>query len=832
MSAVCEMTGLKISPRSFFRCKLCWRIGVSIFAAILFIEAIILVFSAQRFEIDQIAEIEARGISWITTIIRVHDNFMDQKAVTAASHELPQLSKILGLTLYDLDGEKIGEFGNPLELKSPVAENLKQFTAVRSPDGTQYHVVWESKMFDAPYIVAARLDTSEVKPALIAFIWRIVGLVILISVVVTFATLAVFGVIVLIPIMNLRNQLVAAGEDPNNPEAYTIAKVQNDELGDVIQAFNNMVRRLAAGIARIRAHEDALQNANELLEERVARRTKELSNVNKSLRLEATEREKAEKEVSRLSNFPGQNPDPVLRINLNGLIEYANEPSQNLLDGWDRKVGEYLPDRFITIVKDVVKTRQKAEIEFSSTDKVFILTFNPSESSSINLFGRDITSHREAEDRMHHLANHDLLTGLPNRTLFNDRLRLTVSQNERNNGRIAIHLVNLDQFRELNNTLGSKIGDNLLQETAERLKNCLRSSDSVARLGGDEFAIIQADPKDAHGAATLAQKIIDQLSSPCNIDGNDVRNSASIGISLFPDDEVNPEQLLRNADLALNQAKGEGAGTYRFFVEAMNNEIQKRKSIEQDLRLAVERSEFILHYQPKINLNTNNVAGMEVLIRWIHPEKGFMSPADFIPIAEKTGQIVAIGEWVLRESCKQAKAWQDLGLPPLKLAVNLSAVQFSEQDLPDLVARCLRETKLDPKQLELEITETVVMDDVAMTTEILSSLNDLGPALSIDDFGTGYSSLSYLERFPVNRIKIDKSFVDGIGIGPGSEAIANAVITLGHSLGMEVTAEGVETEVQVDYLRRLKCDEIQGYYFSKPITAEEFPVFVHSFGKN
>jgi len=397
---------------------------------------------------------------------------------------------------------------------------------------------------------------------------------------------------------------------------------------------------------------------------------------------------------------------------------------------------------------------------------------------------------------------------------------------------MAVQLVNLDNFRELNNTLGLKNGDCLLQETAERLKQCLRASDSVARLGGDEFAVIQAEPKDAHGAATLAQKMIDHLSAPYHIGGREIHSSASVGITLYPDDETNPEQLLRNADLALNQAKEEDAGNYRFFIEAMNDEIQKRQSIEADLRMAIERSEFVLHYQPKINLNTNSVAGMEVLIRWIHPDKGFMSPADFIPVAEQTRQIIPIGEWVLREACNQAKEWQNQGLPPLKLAVNLSAVQFSEHGLPDLVSKCLGESKLDSNQLELEITETVIMDDVNMTTDILSSLNNLGPALSIDDFGTGYSSLSYLERFPVNRIKIDKSFVDGIGNGAGSEAIANAVITLGHSLGMEVTAEGVEEENQVDFLRQQNCDEIQGYYFSKPISAEEFPDFVRNFAKN
>ena len=302
-----------------------------------------------------------------------------------------------------------------------------------------------------------------------------------------------------------------------------------------------------------------------------------------------------------------------------------------------------------------------------------------------------------------------------------------------------------------------------------------------------------------------------------------IKTTASVGISLLPDDGDAPDQLIRNADLALHEARTGGTGNYRFFVSEMNDQILKRRRIETDLTRALEASEFVLHYQPKINLAAGRIAGVEVLIRWQHPEQGLVPPADFIPVAEQTGQIVPIGAWVLDQACRQVKAWQDEGLPPIKLAVNLSAVQFGEKGLPELVQSCLADSGLDPKFLELEITESVIMNDVAATTEILNRLNGLGIDLSIDDFGTGYSSLSYLALFPVNRIKIDKSFVDGIGQSSGSEAIAKAVVTLGHSLSMEVTAEGVETEAQANYLHDLECDEIQGYFYSKPLKVEEIP---------
>jgi len=316
---------------------------------------------------------------------------------------------------------------------------------------------------------------------------------------------------------------------------------------------------------------------------------------------------------------------------------------------------------------------------------------------------------------------------------------------------------------------------------------------------------------------------------PFDIDGQDAYIGASIGITVFPDDAMNCEEVLRNADLALSYGKNDDRGNYRFFVTQMHDDIQRRRSIEEDMRGGLERGEFGLHYQPKLDIRTNRITGMEALVRWNHPEQGFMSPAELIPVAERSKLIIPLGEWVLREACLKNKAWTDAGLGPVKVAVNLSAVQFHQEGLVDMVKQTLTDTGLDPSQLELEITESLAMRDAESSIELCAKLAVFGVSLSIDDFGTGYSSLSYLKKFPVQRIKIDKAFVDDIDDEKNSGAIARAVTTLGHSFGMEITAEGVETEQQLGFLRVLGCDEIQGYYFPRPLPDGEFEEFLKNF---
>ena len=382
--------------------------------------------------------------------------------------------------------------------------------------------------------------------------------------------------------------------------------------------------------------------------------------------------------------------------------------------------------------------------------------------------------------------------------------------------------IDVDRFKNINDTLGHAIGDILLQQVSSRLTESVRTSDTIGRLGGDEFAIVLFNISAPGDADVVAQKIMASFNRPFLLDKAEVFVTTSIGITLYPNDGIDPEALIRNADVAMYRAKEEGRNTYEFYVPGMNASAAKRLDMEVMLRRAVERREFVLHFQPKIALKDGRIVGVEALIRWNCGELGLVPPMEFIPLAEETGLIVPIGEWVLKTACAQNKAWREQGLPPLLMAVNLSARQFQQKNLMEMIAGVLDETGLGPRFLELEITESMIMQHAERSSAILRRLHEIGVQLSIDDFGTGYSSLAYLKRFPVQRLKIDKSFVRDITADADDAAIVTAVIAMAKSLKLKVVAEGVETKEQLAFLARLRCDEYQGYYFSKPLPAAEF----------
>ncbi|MEQ9640186.1 MAG: EAL domain-containing protein [Alphaproteobacteria bacterium] len=449
-------------------------------------------------------------------------------------------------------------------------------------------------------------------------------------------------------------------------------------------------------------------------------------------------------------------------------------------------------------------------------------------------FNRMAESRQRAEEALRQLAHHDPLTKLPNRTLFQIRLVEALENARRTDRMVAVHFLDLDHFKDVNDTLGHPAGDLLLQHVSGRLSECVRRSDTVARLGGDEFAIIQTNLDHQRGIAVLAQRIIDSLSKPFDLDGEIVYTGTSVGITVYPQDDAEAEMLIKDADMALYRAKQEGRGKYQLYNPGMNDEVQARKTLEQELRKAIEREEFFLTYQPQIELADGHVVGAEALIRWQHPEQGLISPGDFIPVAEQAGLITKLTEFVLRESCKQAKGWQNAGLGDLRVSVNLSPVDFKRPDLIALMNRILTESGLQAKYLHLEITEGMVMSGIDSAIETLSALSALGIELSIDDFGTGYSSMNYLKQFPVGGLKIDQSFVRDILVNRQDASITKAIIKVGHSLNLKVIAEGVETREQMDFLRLRACDEVQGYWISRPLAPEQFAEFVakhepHSF---
>ncbi len=433
----------------------------------------------------------------------------------------------------------------------------------------------------------------------------------------------------------------------------------------------------------------------------------------------------------------------------------------------------------------------------------------------------EIAERRLADQRVVHMAHHDALTGLPNRTLFADRVGQAIARAHRRDGKIAVLFLDLDRFKNVNDSLGHAIGDLLLTAVAERLTNCLRDEDTAARLGGDEFIISLPDIADAGEAARVATRILAELAKPFTIADHQLHADGSIGIALYPTDGDTAETLMRNADTAMYHAKESGRANYQFFSAQMTERVSRRLSTETDLRRALEHGEFVLHYQPLIDLAASRVSGAEALLRWPQNEHRLMSPAEFIPIAEDTGLIIPLGEWVLLEACAQAHAWQPRH-PGLRIAVNLSARQFRQKDLIGMIERVLGETGLAPTLLELELTESMLMHHAEETVGILSRLDEMGVRLAIDDFGTGYSSLSYLKRFPIHSLKVDRSFVRDISTDPDDAAIVTAIVAMARSLNLDVTAEGVETEEQAMFLRSLACHQAQGYYFGRPMSAQEF----------
>ncbi|SSB96779.1 diguanylate cyclase (GGDEF) domain-containing protein [Pseudomonas sp. 43mfcvi1.1] len=424
--------------------------------------------------------------------------------------------------------------------------------------------------------------------------------------------------------------------------------------------------------------------------------------------------------------------------------------------------------------------------------------------------------------KVSHLLQYDVLTELPNSMLLGDRLTQAMAQCRRHDRQLAVMFIGLDRFKRVNNALGHPVGDEMLKRVARGLATVVRESDSVFRYGSDEFVVIAGDIVDAQQTKGVAEKLLAAISTPQPIDGHDLSVTASLGISVYPTDGFDAVALIKKAETAMRNVKETGPNDYRFFTEDMNRRARQQQTIESGLRLGLQRKEFVLHYQPKLDLKSGKVVGVEALVRWNRPDHGLVYPSDFIPVAEDSGLIVPLSQWVLQEACQQACRWQAQGMRPLYLSVNISAIDFRQRGFVDGIARTLKETGLDPTQLELEITESVLMQNVDTTVAILKAIKQLGIRLAIDDFGTGYSSLSYLQKFPVDVLKIDQSFVGDLSIDSNDAKLVSTIISLGKSLNLHIIAEGVETLEQLEFLKKHQCEEVQGYYFSKAVEPQAF----------
>ncbi|GAB4260586.1 MAG: hypothetical protein Kow00111_08030 [Thermincola ferriacetica] len=493
--------------------------------------------------------------------------------------------------------------------------------------------------------------------------------------------------------------------------------------------------------------------------------------------------------------------------------------------GWEKRPKEH---KILWKTEGVIQ----AEYMIKNRIKIMELTVTPAiwqGKTVVFGVGKDITERKRAEEKMRRMAYYDGLTGLPNRAFFKEKLTAAIIKSRSKKQKLAILFLDLDRFKTVNDTMGHDVGDQLLKDVAKRLKKRVGKGRVVARLSGDEFIILQPNVSRTEDVRKFAEDVCESLRKPFTIAGRNFHVTTSIGITVFPDNGEDAKTLLKNADIAMYKAKEQGGNSYEVYTFAMNEMAMAKLELENNLRAALERKEFTLFYQPQVHGMTGEIVGMEALIRWKHPEKGLISPAEFIPVAEETGLIVPIGEWVLYTACMQNKYWQQKGYAPIRVAVNLSARQFQQRNLVSMIARVLEKTGLDPNCLELEITESVAMQNLENTIKLVKQLKDLGVHISIDDFGTGYASLSYLKLFPpIDTLKIDRSFVRDISQNPrnASDALVATMIVLAKNLKLKVVAEGVENEKQLKFLLERQCDEFQGFFFGKPVPAKEFEQFL------
>jgi diguanylate cyclase (GGDEF)-like protein/PAS domain S-box-containing protein len=621
--------------------------------------------------------------------------------------------------------------------------------------------------------------------------------------------------------------LVKTAERISRASDYSLRAdlTSRDEFGLLVSAFNGMLNQIEKRDRLLREH-------REQLEQEVVARTRELLTANTQLR-RTEEKYRAIFEDAVIGIFQATPDGRPLSINRALAQLHGYESPEQLLAEVPNVVTQlFVQPQQMDELKSMLEAKgvlRDVEMEFYRKDRskrwvrANIRAVRGADGNLAFLEGtiEDITERKRAEERVQFLAYYDALTGLPNRTLLHDRLEKALASARRRNEKVALLFLDLDRFKTINDSLGHTFGDLLLQDVAERLKRWARAQDTVARIGGDEFLIVLTAIRHISDAAIAAERIMDAMVPEFQVQGRSFSISCSIGISMFPEHGTDGETLIKNADAAMYCAKESGRNAFRFFTEEMNAEVIERLTLEHGMRLALDNKELFLVYQPQMEIATGKITGFEALLRWQHPELGLVPPDKFIPVAENSGLIVPIGEWVLRTACADARKWQAQALLSVPVAVNVSAVQFRQDGFREVIKRVLHDTRLAPQYLELELTESLLVGNADVTLHALRDLKAMGLKLAIDDFGTGYSSLSYLRQFAVNKLKIDRSFIRSVAVRPDDAAITAAIISMAKSLNLKVVAEGVENEAQMSFLREHQCDQIQGYYYSKPVTFNE-----------
>jgi diguanylate cyclase (GGDEF)-like protein len=692
---IATLAAMSATPTNIWRSRISWRIALSVFLTILIVQGGILIFTFKQQEMLLLNESRELGRSVIAPSLVQTNEPLASPLSREQADRIITTTLVKGVAIYSLDLKFLGSYGEPVSMV--MLDNDSTSKTLRSAGGTSYEVVYRSNDLRRPYIVVARLDTQNVAPALLDYINQTVAIMLLMSAFVTVVLMISLSRWLLEPILFMRDNLVSAAENPENPDIKESPFDQHDEIGGAISMAQQLIQQNADNIRQIKS---------------------------------------------------------------------------------------------------------------------------------------------AAEDKIHKLAYYDQLTGLPNRAFFlqklTDNARKATDEEETHAKRFAVIAMDLDHFKDINDSMGHNIGDAILRGVGKRLRAALPESAIVARSGEDEFAITMPLSTDINNARDVADKVAKVIrAEPFKVFNETFQVRASIGVSTFPDDGVDPDQVLKNADVALNRAKEDGRDTIKEYSQEFDDAVKQRFKLLQDLRDALEAKELMVYFQPQFDLTNGKIIGAEALLRWFRKDDSkeggkFISPAEFVPIAEQSGLIVPIGEWVMRYSCQVAADWQKAG-QDIRVAVNVSGAQFYQSDLVNFVSKCLKDTGLKPHNLELEVTESVFMDDISHTIETLQHLHALGVELAIDDFGTGYSSLSYLRQFPIDRLKIDQSFIRNALNNNDDAAIARTIVRLGHSLNLKVIAEGVETKEHEMFLREEKCDEVQGFRYSRPIPITDFNKFLDSY---
>ena len=740
--------------------------------------------------------------------------FQDSKSAADTLQALRAEPSVTAACLYDSEGRPFAKYlrdGNASNFVAPTAGNpTSRFEGNRL---VQFRsIVLDGQDIGTIYIES---DLERLNGRLHEYVLAFV-----VTLLLTLAPALLLGSRLQRPITRPLNELVSTAIAISGAQSYSIRarRRSDDEFGLLVTSLNGML--------------DQIERNHEQLEQQVSARTAELVFANSKLR-SAEEKYRTIFEDAVIGIFQATLDGQPLSINR----------AMAQLHGYDS--AEQLMAEVSNVVTELfVRPAQMNELRTSLEEKGFVRDVElelyrrdrtkkwvlanirgvRDRSGAVTIIEgtiQDITDRKHAEEQVQFLAFYDALTGLPNRTLLKDRLANALAAARRRGEKVSLLFLDLDRFKIINDSLGHSCGDQLLQEVALRLKRSSREHDTVARLGGDEFVLVMAGIKDVPDAAIAAERIMDSMRTEFVIQGHNLNVSCSIGISIYPDHGTDSETLVKNADAAMYCAKEIGRNIFRLFSEHMNEQVVERLTIERNLRTALEKNELFLVYQPQTDLATGNIIGVEALLRWQHPEMGLVSPDRFIRVAENTGLILPIGEWVLKAACATARRWQDEGLTAVPVAVNVSAVQFRQEGFRGLVKRILGEARLAPQYLELELTESLLLSNAELTFPVLQDLKAMGVKLAIDDFGTGYSSLSYLRQFPVHRLKIDRSFIKAVAVNSDDAAITSAIISMGKNLNLKVIAEGVEDEAQLSFLRNHHCDEIQGYYFSPPLSSDE-----------